>query len=91
MRARQSLPFAGAGLPVLPVLETNENGICTTKYVDFSKVELPSVETTDLRSCLDAGVNLKQVNTKIFSQSEVITDLSVEPKDVDNDDDKETK
>lgn len=91
MRARQPLSFAGAGLPVLPVLETNENGICSTKYVDFSKVELPSVETTDLRACLDAGVNLKQVNTKILSQSEVITDMSVEQKNDDNNDDKEIK
>lgn len=84
MRPRQPLAFVGVGLPVLQVLETNENGVCYYKSVDFSKVELPSVETTDLRACLDAGVPLRQVNTKILSQSEVVTDLSVLKNDDDN-------
>lgn len=82
MRPRQPLAFAGAGLPVLTEFEVGENGLVTEKLVDYSQVQLPEVETTDLRACLDAGVNLKEVSSKILSPKEIVVDLASAPENV---------
>lgn len=78
MRARQSLPSCGFNPPVLEKVEANEKGLCERKLVDYSRIVLPGVETTDLRACIDAGVNLKEMNSKLFGMREVVTDLSVD-------------
>lgn len=78
MRARQLLPSCGFNNPVLERLEVNEKGLAERKVVDYSMIVLPGVETTDLRACIDAGVNLKEVNSKLFGVREMVTDLSAE-------------
>lgn len=77
MRARQPLPNCGFNPPVLEKIEANEKGLCERKLVDYSKIVLPDVETTDLRACIDAGVNLKEMNSKLFGVREMVTDMSV--------------
>lgn len=75
---RQRLKFVPHFSIVLPRLQTNENEETTVVYEDESKGKLPDVSTTRLRDLLEAGVDLKQVNTKIFKPTEVVTDLSTE-------------
>ena len=84
---RQKLNMGTASKVVLPELQTNELGRSCYKMVDQSAVSLPDVETTDLRACLDAGVPLKQVNTKLFSPESVVVDMSPEPQETNNDKD----
>ena len=85
---RQKLNIGTASKVVLPELQTNELGRSCYKMVDQSEVSLPDVETTDLRACLDAGVPLKQVGTKLFSPDSVVVDMSPEPEDNNKDGDK---
>lgn len=76
---RQKLNIGTASTVVLPELHTNELGRSFYEQVDQANVCLPDVETTDLRACLDAGVPLKQVSTKLFSPDSVVVDMSPEP------------
>lgn len=85
---RQKLNMGTASSVVLPELQTNELGRSCYKMVDQSEVSLPDVETTDLRACLDAGVPLKQVSTKLFSPDSVVVDMSPEPQETNEDGDK---
>lgn len=76
--SRQRLKYVPHFSIVLPRLQTNENQETTVIYEDESEGKLPDVSTTRLRDLLDAGVDLKQVNTKLFKPTEVVTDLSIE-------------
>ena len=84
---RQKLNIGTASSVVLPELQTNELGRSCYKMVDQAKVSLPDVETTDLRACLDAGVPLKQVSTKLFLPESVVVDMSPEPQEPNNEGD----
>lgn len=75
---RQSIKFSSPSSVILPEMQVNENGQVDYQQVDQSKKVLPDVETTDLRAMLDAGVSLKQVDTKLFGPSSIVTDMSVE-------------
>lgn len=75
-RPRQRIKPAPVFSCVLPQVKTHEDGAVTIEYVDESKFKLPSPETTRLRDLLDAGIDLKKVNTKLFSPSEIVTDLT---------------
>lgn len=76
---RQKLFLGSPSSVVLPEMRVNENGSVELKQVDQSKVGLPDTETTELRPLLDAGVDVKRVNTKLFGSSAIVTDLSTEP------------
>lgn len=73
---RQRIKFVPHFSIVLPRLQTNENEETIVSYEDESKGKLPDVSSTRLRDLLDAGVDLKQVNTKLFKPTEVVTDLT---------------
>lgn len=49
----------------------NENGVFCETFVDACSVVLPSPETTDLGKLIDAGIDLKQINTKILNVGSV--------------------
>lgn len=75
-RPRQKMPVS-AGFPaVLPQIDVLENGEVLLSYKDQSKFKLPDVETTRLRDLLEAGVDLKQVNSKIFPALEITTEIT---------------
>lgn len=78
-RSRQKIPFAPAFLAFQRIDSLNERGEIETKVVDMSKVVLPDVETTDISSLLAAGIDPKQVNTRILGAGSVVIDLSPEP------------
>lgn len=75
---RQKLFLGSPSSVVLPELRVNEKGGVELKQIDQSKVVLPDTEVTELRPLLDAGVDVKRVNTKLFNSSAVVTDLSVD-------------
>lgn len=75
---RQKLFLGSPSSVVLPELKVNEKGGVELKQIDQSKIVLPDSETTELRPLLDAGVDVKRVNTKLFNSSVFVTDLSVE-------------
>lgn len=81
---RQRLFLGSPSSIVLPEMRVNEKGGVVLKQVDQSKVSLPDPETTELRPLLDAGVDIKRVDTKIFGSSSVVTDLSVGPEETKN-------
>lgn len=78
---RQKLNMGAASAVILPELETNELGRSCYKMVDQSKMVLPDVETTDLRAMLDAGVQIKRTDTKLFGAGSVVTDMTPEPQE----------
>lgn len=63
---RQRMALQPHGSMELPVITRLENGSTVVKRVDASTMVLPSVDVTDLKMCLDAGVDLKQVNSKVL-------------------------
>lgn len=71
IRPRQKLFHCAASAIILQEVRKNEATdeveIC---HVDQSDFELPDVEMYDLKTCLQAGVNLKQVNSKILPTSD---------------------
>ena len=76
MIARQKIPMPPAFPIITTRYEVNENNQVEEKIIDASKVVLPDVETTDLRALLDAGVDVKRVNTKILKGTQIVTDLT---------------
>lgn len=77
MITRQKIPMPSAFPVITTRYELNEEtGCMEEKVIDASKVVLPDVETTELRSLLDAGVDVKRVNTKVIKGAQVVTDLS---------------
>lgn len=74
-RPRQKL-FKGLPFPVvLPTVKTNELDEVEIVYEDASKATLPDVSTTRLSDLLAAGVDLKEVNTKILKPSMIVTHI----------------
>lgn len=76
MIARQKIPMPVAFPIITTRYEVNENNQVEEKVIDASKVVLPDVETTDLRALLDAGVDVKRVNTKVIKGTQIVTDLA---------------
>ena len=64
----------------LPEAKTLENGKTEIKLVDQSKSDLPDVESTRLSRLLEAGVDLKQVPSKVLPSPDQVT-LSVKPEE----------
>lgn len=77
-RARQQMMPSASCDVVFERLQANERGELDLVLVNDSQLVLPDVETTDVRALLDAGIDLRQVNTKILAGNQVVTDLSVE-------------
>lgn len=76
MIARQKIPMPFSFPVITTRYEVNENNQVEEKIIDMSKKVLPGVETTDLRALLDAGVDIRRVNTKVLKGSEFVTDLA---------------
>lgn len=84
LRARQPMRYIDFGEIRLPEVQTLENGNAEVRMVDQSENHLPDPFVTDLGDCIKAGVDLKQVNTKILGTQSVTLDTSV--KDESNND-----
>lgn len=83
-RARQKLPICGFFPAVLPSVEVNEVSEVSVVFRDASKSVLPSPDVTRLGDVLKAGVDLRQVNTKLFKPQSLelsVADESVKPSD----------
>ena len=80
-RSRQKMPIPPAFPARFTIYEPNERGELERKVVDQSEIVLPDVSTTDLADMLAAGIDPRQVNTRILSAGTVVTDLSVEKVD----------
>lgn len=80
MVPRQKMAMPCAFPAYVTRLEVNENNLVEEKTYDLASVVLPDVETTDLETLIDAGVDVKRVNTKILNGNTVVTDLSEEIK-----------
>lgn len=79
MRPRQKIPTYTYGASLLPEVVTLENGCTEVRFVDQVKDRhLPSPEVADLRLLLDAGVNVKRVDSRLFHPDTIITDLSLD-------------
>lgn len=74
-RKRQRLKISPAFAVYLPRLDTTETGEVSVLYRDESSYKLPDVETTRLRTLLESGVDIKQVNTKLFKATEINVEL----------------
>lgn len=81
-RARQKMVSAAVFPVVFPVYETNESGQTIRKEVNQSEVVLPDCSTTDISNLLAAGIEPQRVNTKILAPRDIVTDLSVEPEQI---------
>lgn len=75
-RPRQNMPVSPACAAVLPQIEVLETGEVALTYKDQSKFKLPDVSATRLRDLLEAGVDLKQVNSKIFPATEINLEIT---------------
>lgn len=73
---RQNFLHRQSGTVYLPEAKTLENGKTEIVLVEQSKSDLPDVETTRLSRVLEAGVDLKQVPSKVLPSPDVVT-LSV--------------
>lgn len=82
LRARQRLKYIDFGEIRLPEVQVLENGNAEVKMVDQSVSNLPDPSVTDLGACLKAGVDLKQVNSKILGTQSVGIDLSEAKKEL---------
>lgn len=69
---RQNLVHRLSGSVLLPELRTLENGTVELVDVDQSKSNLPDVETTRLCNVLEAGVDLRQVPSKVIASTDPI-------------------
>lgn len=87
-RLRQKLhaaPFCRVTEMRDKILETGE---VVHECEDLSKTKLPNPELFDLKNQLKAGVNLEEVNSKVFSSSRIAGDavakivgIETKPKD----------
>lgn len=80
-RARQRLPFCQHFPAILPTIQVHENGKCETYYKDEAEGALPDADTTKLSTLIAAGVDLKQVNTKLMPIQDMVIDTSVDNKE----------
>lgn len=84
LRARQSLHYIDCGVIRLPEVQTLENGNAEVRMVDQSKSSLPDPSVTDLGDCIKAGVDLRQVPSKILGTQSVTIDTTPAPAPEDN-------
>lgn len=73
-RQRQKFHPAGCSPVVFLESKTLENGVVVQEMVDQSEKVLPKPELFDLENQLKAGVNLEEVNSKVFSAKSVNAD-----------------
>lgn len=66
---RQNLHHHSGGACVLPENQKLENGIVEVVRVDQSDFSLPEVESTRLSRLLEAGVDLKQVPSRVMAST----------------------
>lgn len=77
---QDSLHFPSGGV-FLPETKVLENGRAEIRLVDQSKSDLPDVETTRLSRVLEAGVDLKEVPSKVLpSPDSVVISVHSEEK-----------
>lgn len=69
-----------SGRIYLPEAKTLENGRTEIILVDQSESDLPDAETTRLSRLLEAGVDLKQVPSKVLPSPDQVI-LSVHPEE----------
>lgn len=86
LRARQPLHYIDCGIIRLPEVQTLENGNAEVRMVDQSESDLPDPSVTDLGDCIKAGVDLRQVSSKVLGTQSVTIDTTPAPAS----DDKET-
>lgn len=66
---RQNLHHHVGGACVLPETQVLENGAAEVVRVDQSAFVLPKVEDTKLSRLLEAGVNLKEVPSRVMAST----------------------
>lgn len=66
---RQNLHHHVGGACVLPETRVLENGAAEVVRVDQSDFKLPNVEDTRLSRLLEAGVNLKEVPSRVMAST----------------------
>lgn len=76
IRARQTMTLNHYYAPVLPRVETLENGNSAVVYKNEASEKLPDADVTKLSALLAAGVDLKQVPTKILPMQDMVTAFS---------------
>lgn len=76
IRARQTMTLNHYYAPVLPRVETLENGNSAVVYKNEASEKLPDADVTKLSALLAAGVDLKQVPTKIIPMQDMVTAFS---------------
>lgn len=74
-RPRQKFFTSNYFPSILPEIKVNENKEYCVDYVNQCSLSLPDVETTCLADLIDAGVNLNQVESKIFPATNVVLHL----------------
>lgn len=77
-RPRQRIQLAVGGDIVFSRIRQNESGQSERYLQNDSTAVLPDVETTDIKALLAAGIDPKQVNTRIVPSQSVVTDLAPE-------------
>lgn len=77
---RQNFLHHFSGSIYLPEAKKLENGKTEIRLVDQSKSDLPDVETTRLSRVLEAGVDLKEVPSKVLPSPDTVT-LTVRPEE----------
>lgn len=73
---RQEFLHRDSGAVYLPESRKLENGKCEIQLINQAESNLPDVETTRLSRLLEAGVDLKQVPSKVLPSPDSVT-LSV--------------
>lgn len=76
IRARQTMILNHYYAPVLPRVESLENGNSAVVYKNEASEKLPDADVTKLSALLAAGVDLKQVPTKILPMQDMVTAFS---------------
>lgn len=76
---RQKMRCAEFGIIRLPEVRTLDNGQSELFYRDQSEQIVPDPSTTDLKTLLDAGVDLKRVDSRVLGVHGSLTvDLGLE-------------
>lgn len=82
IRARQRLNVNAYYAPIMPRVDKLDNGKSAIVYKDEAADVLPDADTTKLSALLGAGVDLRQVPTKILPMNEMVTEFSPTEKSV---------
>lgn len=76
-RCRQKLKLAGCQVVVEPEQVSLESGEIIMRDKDLGKEKLPDPELFELKNQLEAGIDLEEVNSKVFRSSKVDADKVV--------------